>query len=186
MGISKELRKMIEDRLGTPIKYSSDCEILMQAIEDATGERLGLTTVKRLFGFTGDKQGNPRGSTMDILAQFLGYADLKDMVRRLGDASDISMFEPVDEIVAEDLEDGTQIQITYDPGRLLVLTYIGGCRFIVNESQRSKLQKGDKIRVTHFTKGFEMIASEVIRDGENLGSYTAAKDGGLTSLEVII
>lgn len=35
-------------------------------------------------------------------------------------------------------------------------------------------------------KGFELLVSDVIRDGRSLGQYHAAKDGGLTSLEIII
>ncbi len=185
MSLPKDLIKRVENRLGRPLRYSSDCELLAQAIEDATGERLGVTTIKRLFGFAGEKV-TPRGSTMDVIAQYLGYADMRDMERRLGDASDISMFTSVDEIVASTLSEGTQIQITYAPDRLLVLTYIGENRFIVNESQNSKLCKGDKLSLTHMAKGFELLVSDVIRDGRSLGQYHAAKDGGLTSLEIII
>lgn len=185
MSLPKDFIKRVESRLGKPLKYSADCEILAQAIEDATGERLGVTTIKRLFGFAGEKV-TPRGTTMDIIAQYLGYADMKDMERQLGDAADISMFTAIDEIGSSSLAEGTQIQITYSPDRLLVLTYIGDCRFIVNESQNGKLRKGDKIRVTHFAKGFELLVSDVVRDGVNLGQYHAAKDGGLTSLEIIV
>lgn len=184
MSLPKEFIRRVESRLGKPLKYSADCEILAQAIEDATGERLGVTTIKRLFGFAGEKV-TPRGSTMDIFARYLGYNDLRDMERQLGDAADISMFTAVDEIRADSLAAGTRIQLTYSPGRRLLLTYAGDGRFIVDEAENSKLLKGDIIRATHFAKGFELLVSDVVRDGASLGQYHAAKDGGLTSLEII-
>lgn len=185
MGLSKEFRKKIEERFGAPLAYSADCERLAVAIEEATGERLGVTTIKRMFGFAGE-QVVPRGSTMDILAQYLGYTDMKDMTRQLGDASDISMFTPVDEIDISSLAPGTQIQIAYEPGRLLVMTYMGRNWFIINESIGSKLRKGDKIRLIQLAKGFELLATDIVRDGTNLGSYHAAKNGGLVSMEIIV
>lgn len=185
MALSKELKKKIEERLGSPLTYSADCERLATAIEDATGERLGVTTIKRMFGFAGE-QVEPRGTTMDIIAQYLGYADMKDMTRQLGDASDISMFTPVDEVNVSTLTQGTQIQLTYDPDRLIVITYIGEFWFIINESIGSKLRKGDRIRLTQLATGFELLITDVVRDGSNLGSYHAAKNGGLTSLEIIV
>lgn len=183
--VTKELRKKIEEVYGQQVKYSQDCEALAMAIEERTGQRLGVSTLKRMFGFVGE-QVVPRGSTMDIVAQFLGYEDMKDMAHKTGEAYDISMFTPVDkEVESTDLEAGTQIQFTYDPKRLVVMTYIGDNYYIVNESQNCKLQKGDKVRITYLATGFELMASEVIRDGENLGLYHSAKEGGLTSLEII-
>lgn len=183
--MSKELRKKIEEAYGKQVKYSQDCEALAMAIEERTGQRLGVSTLKRMFGFVGEHV-VPRGSTMDIIAQFLGYKDMTDMARQTGEAYDISMFTPVDkEIESAELEEGTQIQFSYDPKRLVIMTYIGDNFFIINESQNCKLQKGDKVRISHLAIGFELLASEVIRGGENLGAYHAAKEGGLTSLEVI-
>lgn len=185
MPLSKELIRKVEARLGRPLKYSSDCELLAQAIEDITGERLGVTTVKRLFGFAGE-QTEPRGTTMDIIAQYLGYADMKDMASKLGNQSDISMFTPVDDLNIEYLDEGTQIQVTYDPDRVIVMTYIGNFRFIVNESINSKLRKGDKIHLTQLAREFEMLVLDVVRDGNSLGPYHSAKNGGLTSIEIIV
>ncbi len=185
MPLSKELIKKVEARLGRPLKYSADCELLAQAIEDMTGERLGVTTIKRLFGFAGE-QTEPRGTTMDIIAQYLGYSDMKDMASKLGNQSDISMFTPVDQLDIAGLEEGTQIQIAYDPDRVIVLTYMGDCRFIVNESINSKLRKGDKVHITQLAKGFELMVGDVVRDGNSIGSYHSAKNGGLTSIEIIV
>lgn len=182
--LNGKIREKIEEKHGQKMQYSQDCEALSESIFQATGERLSLATLKRLFGFVG-LQVAPRQSTMDIIAQYVGYPNYKLLAKEIGDDTEISDFTPVDEVVASATPEGTMVQITYDPGRVIVLTYLGDGWFIVNESIKSKLQQGDKIKVSHLTKGFKLKVSEVIRDGRDLGSYTGAKEGGLTSVEII-
>lgn len=180
-----ELIKKIEKKFGRQLRYSQECEPLVEAIYEETGERLGVSTLKRLFGFVGQVV-VPRTSTMDIIAQYIGYPNYELLLKDMENDSDISAFSPVDEIDVAEIQTGTQIQLTYDPNRLIVMTYLGNSRFIVNESQNCKLQKGDIVRITHLAVGFDLLASEVVRDGNNIGPYHAAKQGGLTSLEIII
>ncbi|MDE5812605.1 MAG: hypothetical protein K2H61_09930, partial [Muribaculaceae bacterium] len=74
----------------------------------------------------------------------------------------------------------------YDPDRSLLMTYLGASEFMINESRNIKLRKGDRIKMTHLVVGQEMLVSNVVRDGNSLGGYRAAKDGGLTSIELIV
>lgn len=181
--LSQEIRKMIEDKLGMEIKYPNQCEVVAQAIEDVTGQTIGLSTIKRMYGFINEGR-IPRQSTLDILSAYLGYKDYKLMAKDLNEDSDISDFMWMDSVEPENLAVGTQLQITYDPKRLLILTYLGDFKFIVNESKRSKLQKGDTLEIHQLVVGHELVVNEVIRDGESKGSYTGAKQGGLTSIEI--
>ncbi|MDE6049641.1 MAG: hypothetical protein K2M52_01030 [Paramuribaculum sp.] len=54
--------------VGMDMTHSTDFEVLSQAICDSTGEKLGVNTLKRLFGFKTDKV-VPRLSTMNIIAR---------------------------------------------------------------------------------------------------------------------
>lgn len=182
--MNKEFRKRIEKQLGREIKYSSDCELLAQAIEDSVGERLGSTTLKRMLGFTSEKV-VPRGSTLDVLARYLGYADFKDMERRNGPATDISEFTTLPAIDIENLLAGQRVRFTYSPDRELTLRYQGNFRFTVEKSVNSKLREGDSMRITLLAEGFELLAADVERDGENLGKYHSAREGGLSNLELL-
>ena len=179
-----EILKKIESRFGREIRYSQECEALSEAIFEVTGERLGITTLKRMFGLVGEKV-VPRKSTMDIIAQYTGYSDYSGMLKDMGDDTQLSAFTPVDGIDVSELEDGTQVQIAYRPNRLLIMTYLGDFRFIINESHNSKVVKGDTLKITHLNNGFELVVLEVVRDGVNLGQYVAAKDGGITTIEII-
>ena len=164
---------------------SADFDILAQAIKDTTNESLGVNTLKRLFGFNTDK-GVPRLSTMDIIAQYLGCADYETLIKELGEDADISMFTPIDSIEVKDLDKGTQVRIAYDPNRIFFLTYLGDMKFIVNEVEGSRnILKGDLLTITQLAVGHRFVVAQVIRDGEDLGSYEAAKFKGIKSVEIV-
>lgn len=182
--LSPELRKMIEARFGQEITESKQCVALAQHIYEVTHQSFGDTSAKRMFGLTSDPVKRHQASTMDIIAQYLGYADRKELAHALGNTDDISMFEPIDEVDFDNLAAGEQIQLTYNPDRLLTLTYMGDFWFIINESKNSKLQKGDRLRITQLAKGFDLLIADVVRNGRSLGNYHAAKDGGITTIEL--
>lgn len=154
------------------------------AIEETTGQTLSTTTLKRMMGFiNGPAQARP--SSLDILAQYLGYPNYELLAKDIGEESEISEFRPVESINSADLEVGEQIQVTYHPNRLMLMCYLGDNRYIVNESRGGKLLKGDKLTIAGFYVGFELLVSDVERSGQHLGSFVAAKQGGLTSVEII-
>lgn len=180
--IFKILKQKIEEEFGEKILYSRQCEALTEAILEKTGQRLSLVTLKRLLGFTSSEV-MPRLSTLDIIASYCGYKDYESLKGALMDSSLVSDFKFTEIIETKNLEKGSQIILRYDPDRMIHLEYLGESFFIVKESFNSKLQIGDKVKIQSFNKGFELIASEVIREGVNLGSYIAAKQGGITSIE---
>lgn len=182
--ISDKVRKMIEAKFSSSLQYPQQCEALAMAIKEATGQTLGTTTLKRMMGFV-NGPASPRPSSLDIIAQYLGYPDYDLLAKDIGQDADISDFREVESLDSADLEPGEQIQLTYQPNRLLVLTYIGDNKYVVNESRGSKLLKGDKLMIAGFYVGFTLLISDVERSGRHLGSYQAAKQGGLTSVEIL-
>lgn len=176
--ISKILAKYGKDEV-----YSADCASLAGSIG------LGETTLKRMLGLVGEnspeRNRTPHVSTMDILAKWLGYDNYKALLKEIGEEDYSSEFTYIESIDVRSLDEGTQIQIKYEPSRLIVMSYLGDCIFMINESKNSKLIKGDRLKLTHLVLGQEFIVSEIIRDGKNIGGYRGAKDGGLTGLEII-
>lgn len=182
--INNKIKQMILEKFNSPIQYSQQCETLALAIEEETGQPLSTTTLKRMLGFV-NSAARPRPSSLDILAQYLGYPNYDLLAKDIGENTDISDFRPVEKIDSDDLLPGEQVQLTYSPNRVLVLSYLGENRYLVNESRGSKLQKGDKLMIAGFYVGFELLVSDVERGGQHIGSYVAAKQGGLTSVEII-
>ena len=185
MANENEILKRLREKVGLGMTRSADFDVLSQAIRDRTNENLGVNTLKRLFGFKTDKV-VPRLSTMDIIAQYLGSNDYESLIKELGEDADISIFTPIDCLEIQDLERGTQVRMSYDPNRVLFLTYIGDFKFIVNEVDGSKnILKGDLLIITQLAVGHRFVAAHVIRDGVDLGAYESAKFRGLKSVEII-
>lgn len=182
--LKKVFLNKIEERYGSKVVYNCDCEALSEHIFHTTRERISVATLKRLFGLV-TLSVEPRKSTLDILAKYIGYPSYDVMVAEEDNSIQISEFAAINEISSADLAVGTILQISYDPGRRIVMTYLGEDYFVVNKSFKSKLNQGDKVRITHLAVGFPILFSNVIRDGANLGSYQAAKIGGLSTLEVL-
>lgn len=176
--LDKRIIRYLEEKKGSPIRASSDCERLALDIESATGERLGVTTLKRLLGFTSEKA-QPRISTLDIIARYLGfesYSLLEDSLNNKGD----SEFDDVSEtILSSSLSPGEEIKILYSPDRSLIITHLEEDKFIVKESINGSLKEGDVIFVESLTSGLPLNVQDVIRNGESLGGYTAGKKFGI-------
>ena len=176
--LDKNLIKLLEEKTGNILDTSSSCERLALDIESETGEKLGFTTLKRLLGFTSENA-QPRQSTLEILARYLGlnsYKELKDAIDKRGDSDFDSYAET---IISSRLPVDAEINLSYYPNRRLKLKHIKDDEFIVMESINGSLNDGDIIFVDSFTNELPLIVKDVIRHGESLGSYTAGKKLGI-------
>ena len=178
--VPSKIKEEIESRLGFKIKYPADCERLSISIRSAINETIGVTTLKRLFGFVSDEQA-PRVSTLDILARYCGFSDYEEMKREVAPSGD-SDFEEDPDIVSESLKSGSIVKFEYLPDRRVTLIYIGDSKFRVKDCKNGSLRKNDILSISCFNNGYPLVASSVIRNGENLGRYVAGKHSGITDL----
>ncbi|MDE6497969.1 MAG: hypothetical protein K2L21_04850 [Muribaculaceae bacterium] len=180
-----EILSRLSRKAGLQMNRSADFDVLSQAIADETGESLGVNTLKRLFGFK-TATVVPRLSTMDIIARYLGSSDYDSLMKLLGNDADISMFTPVAGIDVQELEKGAQVRVSYDPGRVFLLTYLGDFRFIVNEVEGSvNIRRGDILTITQLAAGHRLIVGAVCRDGVDLGAYEAARYRGIRAVDLL-
>ena len=161
------LIRALRDRWGRSISAPSDCEMLAKDI--------------RLLGFLPYDKSH-RLSTLHVIAQYLGYASWDDLTSALSGKN--SGFEDIPTLDAAALSEGAELVISYAPDRLLRLVHHSGNTFTVTASERSKLKTGDNIVVAQFTVGYPLFATGVIRDGNDLGSFTAGKVGGILSIKL--
>lgn len=177
MRFSPYITELLRKKYGNEIRLSRDCELLALDIESVTGEHIGVNTMKRLLGFIADER-SPRISTLDVIARYLGYTNWDDL-RLVDENSSNSAFDDRDEYLACYLEMGQKVVITYPPNRRLTIEKMGDNHFCVIESENSKLQKGDLLTLTHLARHYPLLVAEVIRDGKNLGAFTAGKSQGI-------
>ena len=178
MKLSPYIKDLLAKQCGCGLNTSSDCTVLALDIETRTREHMGANTIKRLLGFIDDER-QPRVTTLNIIAQYLGYKDW-DTLKLVDDETGNSIFgETENEINISQLEPDAEIEITYQPNRRLVIKFQGDNTFLVTESENSKLHVGDIIDVDHIVREYPLLVSEVVRDGESLGSFTAGKAQGI-------
>lgn len=177
MKLSPYITELLREKSGNEIRLSRDCELLALDVESVTGEHIGVNTMKRLLGFIADER-EPRTSTLDIIARYLGYDDWETL--RLMDAnSSNSSFDDRDEYLACYLEIGQRVLVSYPPNRTLTIENQGDNHFMVLESENSKLQKGDQLTLTHLVRGYPLLVADVTREGQSLGAFTAGKAQGI-------
>ena len=177
MKFSPYITELLQQKVKRELRLSSDCEYLALDIESVTGEHIGVNTLKRLLGFIDDER-TPRESTLDIIAQYLGFENW-EILKCFDDKSNSSFDTDDDVIRVCNLTKGQRIEVSYLPDRSIELEYLGDGRFLVVKSVNSKLSEDDEIKMTHLIEGYPMLVSHVWREGKDLGKFIAGKAQGI-------
>ena len=80
MKLTGEYINKLSEKLKEDVSTPAGATKLQLDIETATGERLGLNTVKRLVGVL-SSDAKPRISTIKIISDYLGYPDWRAFSR---------------------------------------------------------------------------------------------------------
>lgn len=174
---------MLRKQAGCDLRLPSDCERLSLDIESQTGYHVGSTTLKRLLGFTHDER-TPHATTLDIIAKYLGFNHWEALIGN-EDVISSKFDRPKKMVCSADLFIGNEVDIAYEPNRGVTFKYLGDDWFEVVWRENNKLMVGDRLRITIFVVGRAFFASEVIRDGKNLGTYSAAISTGIRTIFVV-
>ena len=183
MRLPFQIVQLLKDKSANDLRLPSDCEFLSLDIESKTGVRIGATTLKRLLGFAQDDR-LPHASTLDAIARYLGYAHW-DELKDIEDKGNSDFGTTEEEIRSDDLAPNRIVEFAYLPDRLVRLKYLGSHRYLVLESQNSKLQADDEIEVQNFVLHHPLLVLQVWRHGEKLGQFTAGRISGLSSITLL-
>lgn len=183
MIFSAQIQEQFAQAFGQPLRYPGDYEALAEDVCEKTGQPVSVNTLKRLFGVIGPEV-EPRRSTLDILAQYLGGTDWQSYMDRLSGAGNSDFETDSRNVDGTQLPVGAHVSFRYLPDRFVALTHLGDGLYRVLRSENSKLQSGDVITVRNFCPGYPLTADSVIRKGENLGTLVAGKIAGLNDLQI--
>lgn len=73
-----KLKEDVEQELGCSIATPKDFRRLRDAVYSRLHVIIGLSTLMRLWGYVNDER-QPRKSTLDPLAQYIGFKDYKKL-----------------------------------------------------------------------------------------------------------
>lgn len=177
-----ELLAQVERQFGRKVGTPSDYYELSLALYGLK-RSVSVATLKRLWGYVSDVH-QPRQSTLDALACYIGRANFEDFCSWLQSSTAYnSSFYLTKQLSVSDLNAGDKLEIGWAPNRVIRLSYKGNALFQVLESQNSKLQAGDCFETGGFVMGQPLILPYILREGERTPAYIAGKSGGLTLLK---
>ena len=175
----------IEQHFGQQLQSPADFQLLLQQIWEKQHAVLSLSTIKRLWGYVASN-GTPRLSTLNTMAQFLGFADwnayLVALEQRGGIESALCTGEGIQ---TADLQAEDRIVVAWQPNRQCTFRYLGENQFVVEDSTNAKLQQGTTFSAARFMIGQPMYLDNILLADGTHTSYVAGKRNGLTSVNLI-
>ena len=175
----------IEQHFGQQLQSPADFQLLLQQIWEKQHAVLSLSTIKRLWGYVASN-GTPRISTLNTMAQFLGFADwnayLVALEQRGGIESALCTGEGIQ---TADLQAEDRIVVAWQPNRQCTFRYLGENQFVVEDSTNAKLQQGTTFSAARFMIGQPMYLDTILLADGTHTSYVAGKSHGLTSVTKI-
>ncbi len=183
MKLNKRLLRKLSQKIHQDVTTPAGASVLTLDIEEKTGTHLGLNTIKRLVGVL-PSESTPRRTTLNILANYLGYPDWEllkiDTEMQSSGFGNGNVF-----IEMSDLQKGATVEICWRPGRRLLIRHDGNGQYEVLESENGKLLPGDLLSLSHLAIGFPFMADKVFRDEKPLGCYRAADGAGIISFNIL-
>lgn len=177
------VKYLLSKKSGLRLDDGAHLNLLIEKIAEQEHEIIGLNTMKRLMGQIKDER-EPRLSTLNIIAHYLGFPNwevMEEATRRYN-----SKFTSDDGSLASfAVPEGSLVEYTYLPDRKVTLRHRTASTYEVVHNENSQLHEGDIVEVSVFMLHFPLIVSDVVRDGQSLGSYIAGKWTGLKSLKLI-
>lgn len=175
-GLLEQVEKMCDRQMLSPRDFEWLNGQLLQM-----GEGLSVTTLKRCWGYV-TSEVRPRLHTLDVLARFVGYGNYAHFVQSHGDGDAGDSSRPV---LGEwlrprvDLKVNDRVQLTWQPGRVCVIRYLGNEQFVVESSERTRLQPGNTFYCGVIIEGEPMFARDLVIDGRSPVGYECGKRGGV-------
>lgn len=180
-----ELRNRIETMYGKQLLTTTDFEEFSVMLKRKHNAEISSSTLKRLWGYVSDVH-KPRTTTLNILAQYVGFKDYADFIMHLkSDVSHNSSFFHCEQITSASLAVGDVIEVGWSPNRILHLLYCGDSIYEVREAVNSKLAVGDRFLTGCFIMSQPLYIPYVERNGEHLPAFVAGRNTGLSVLRKI-
>lgn len=182
----ERLKAAIEQSVMRPIRTSKDFEYLYDEIHNRINKTVGVSTLKRLWGYIDGYQ-SVRESTLDELCRFMGFPDWHTFV---ADHCNVESEQTSHRVVSatlpvEDIGVSERVLIEWNPDRQLLLNHHGGGDFTVVEAKNSKVVAGDSFRCERFVIGQPLYMGNFVHGNEPPALFVVGKQGGLTKVVVL-
>lgn len=183
MDLCDKLKLKVEQQLGHSVVVSSDFSNLSADILAKTKNYISTITLRRFWGnLAGGKYNTvPRLSTLDVISQYVGYANWDSFVKeeeraKVSFSSDF-LFKSV--LYASELHSGALLELKWAPDRVVTIQAMGNSRFRVVESKNSKLSSGDTFQTGIFVEDEPLMVTGLFHESEGPLEFVCGRTGGI-------
>ena len=174
----KNLLNDIEQAVGSSMRRHSDFVWLSDRIFARLRVYVSHTTLKRLWGYI-DEGVQPRESTLDVLARFIGYADYQAYCRRGCEQTESNPVMSRKLTPEADLTAGDTVVLSWLPDRECTVVYLGSGKFKVEKSVNTRLTPGTTFDCSLVVEGEPLYLNNVDIGGKALTAYVCGKKNGI-------
>lgn len=178
------LRSLIEESAGKKMVSPADFQFLSELIAQRCHETLGITTLKRIWGYI-EGYNTIRNSTLSILARVVGFHDWQDFLTNYNNGSESSHIILGEILYAEQISENALVQVCWAPDRKCIFKHISNGNFIVVESINSKLTANDTFHCTFFAKGQPLYIDNFVHDNKAPTLFVVGNKGGLSDIRIL-
>lgn len=171
----------VEHACQREMKTPRDFEWLSAELSTSPGLKVSTMTLKRLWGYLPGTT-RPRQYTLDCLARYLGYRDYQHFVNHEQDQdgevpSNVVVSKRLD--VVRELAVRDRVMLSWTPGRQCTVRYLGGGQFVVEASERTRLQAGDTFTCGLMMENEPLYLDNLIQQGRPPVGYVCGMGGGI-------
>lgn len=178
-----QLLMLVENKLGRSLRTPSDFDALLLAVTQTTGERMSISTIKRLVGYVNDSH-EPSNATLSVLSRYVGYRDWTAFCQRNEISTSGSLNKEI--IQSDNLNMFDEVEMEWFPDRYCRLRYLGNGQFeVVAVKGSNRLTIGDTLNVMVFGLGQPLMATNHNHNGTIKPLYIAGRTHGLNQLSLI-
>lgn len=173
--LCSEIEVALQRKMRTP----KDFEFLHGYIFTHRHQFVSTTTLKRVWGYVAEDV-QPRIGTLDILARLLCYRDWESYCA--GSRSEELPSAPAmgkQLSVGAGLSVGDRIRLTWQPGRVCDVEYMGNSKFRVVASQNTRLRAGNTFRCSLIIEGEPLYIDRLQQENLPPIAYVCGKRQGV-------
>lgn len=181
--IIEKLKKLIESRVGYPLRYPKDCDFLSKDLRENYNCSISSSTLKRLFGFS-SPSARPHLYTLDQLSRLLGYPSWDEFCYQ--EQGPNNSPDEISFLDLEDLKEGQKFILEFPSSKSLLLQNLKNGHFLVLESVGGKIQSGFKLEIHNIVKFYPLVCHKIFSPQDVfLGSAIIGKIGGIRKISIL-
>ena len=138
---------------------------------------MSASTLMRVWGYI-STDSMPSRTTLNVLARYAGHVDFKAFEASLVNSPSDDVVSPCIS-VRDDLAVRDRVRLTWEPGRVCMMRYLGDEQFVVEEATATKLRAGDTFACALIVEGERLYLDNLVLRGSEPTVDVFGKRGGV-------